>query len=202
TVPGTMLNKSIHKACVNGIETLRQDKNITLMAESEQLAKVEKTEGQPAIFSIDAVDFLSNKALSEEVFGPVSLFVVCQDLKEKRAVLESLEGQLTATVHATEEDKKHIGPIIDIMAQKAGRILYGGYPTGVEVCHSMQHGGPFPATTNANSTSVGTAAILRFVRPIAYQDFPDDFLPEALKNDNPLGITRLIDGTLTQKALT
>lgn len=201
SLPGTMLNKGIHSACINGIKNLTEDKNITLIAEAEQSANFEKTEGQPMVFSVEAAEFLSNKSLSEEVFGPVTLFVMCKNSKEQLEVLESMEGQLTATVHAVEEDKKELRPIIDAVAQKAGRIIYGGYPTGVEVCHSMQHGGPFPATTNANSTSVGSAAILRFVRPIAYQDFPDDLLPDALKNENPLGIMRLVDGLLTPEKI-
>jgi alpha-ketoglutaric semialdehyde dehydrogenase len=105
---------------------------------------------------------------------------------------------LTATVHAADGDKEALLPVVSIITQKAGRVIYGGYPTGVEVCHSMVHGGPFPSTSNANSTSVGTGAILRFVRPVAFQDFPDDFLPEPLKKDNPLNILRLVDGNWTK----
>jgi NADP-dependent aldehyde dehydrogenase len=112
-----------------------------------------------------------------------------------------LEGQLTATVHATETDEKALPPVVEIITQKAGRVIYGGYPTGVEVCHSMQHGGPFPSTTDARSTSVGTAAVYRFVRPVAFQDFPDHLLPEALRNNNPLQMLRLVDGEWTNKKI-
>jgi NADP-dependent aldehyde dehydrogenase len=119
---------------------------------------------------------------------------LCKDEKELQVVLQSLEGQLTATVHAADADDKALGLIVDIIAQKAGRVIFGGYPTGVEVCHAMQHGGPFPSTTDGRSTSVGTAAIYRFVRPVTYQDLPDQLLPDALKKSNPLSILRLVDG--------
>lgn len=197
SLPGTMLNKNIHDACINGVKALIKNQNITLIAKAQKFADLQKTECQPMVFSVNAAEFLSNKALSEEIFGPVTLFVICKNSTEQLEVLESLEGQLTATIHAAKEDEKEIMPVVNVITQKAGRVIYGGYPTGVEVCHSMQHGGPFPATTNANSTSVGSAAILRFVRPIAFQDFPDIFLPDALKNENPLNIMRLVDGTLT-----
>jgi NADP-dependent aldehyde dehydrogenase len=116
-------------------------------------------------------------------------------------VLSSLEGQLTATIHASAEDDESVTSVLQIITQKAGRVIYGGYPTGVEVCHSMQHGGPFPSTTDARSTSVGTAAIYRFLRPVTYQDFPDELLPDVLKNANPLNALRLVDGTWTQEKI-
>ncbi|WP_405380353.1 aldehyde dehydrogenase (NADP(+)) [Maribacter sp. LLG6340-A2] len=201
SLPGTMLNKNIHNSCINGVKTLIKNQNITLIAKAEQIADLQKTEGQPVVFSVNAAEFLSNKALSEEVFGPVTLFVICKNSTERLEVLDSLGGQLTATIHAVQEDEDEVTPVINIITQKAGRIIYGGYPTGVEVGHSMQHGGPFPATTNANSTSVGSAAILRFVRPVAFQDFPDVFLPDALKNGNPLNVMRLVDGNFTKNMI-
>ena len=112
-----------------------------------------------------------------------------------------MEGQLTATVHATGADEKQIQPVIDLMKEKAGRVIFGGFPTGVEVCDAMVHGGPFPSTTDGRSTSVGTAAILRFVRPVAYQNFPAHLLPDALKNNNPLHILRKVNGTFTKDAI-
>ena len=105
-----------------------------------------------------------------------------------------LEGHLTATIHGTEEDLAENTDLVRILEQKAGRILFNGFPTGVEVCHSMVHGGPFPATTESRITSVGTLAINRFVRPVSYQNFPDILLPDELKNDNPLNIWRLVNG--------
>jgi len=198
SIPATMLNKGIHKACISGVKELYDSDNISLVATADQSADNEKNEAQPVAFSIDAKSFMANRALHEEVFGPVTLFVLCKDTDQIVEVLDSLQGQLTATIHADEADQSQLGPIVKSISQKAGRLIYGGFPTGVEVCHSMVHGGPFPATSNANSTSVGTAAILRFVRPLAYQDFPYAFLPEALKDENPLNLMRLVDGVYTR----
>lgn len=201
TLPGTMLNKNICKAYANGIESLKSTKGTTLIATASQAVNSEKNEAQPIAFSVNAFEFLTNKALSDEVFGPATLFVISKDTAQLLEVLESLEGQLTATVHADPEDENALLPVINVITQKAGRVIYGGYPTGVEVCHSMQHGGPFPSTTDAKSTSVGTAAIFRFVRPVAFQDFPDKLLPEALRNSNPLNISRLVDGSWTNEKI-
>jgi NADP-dependent aldehyde dehydrogenase len=150
---------------------------------------------------ISGADFIAKKQFSEEIFGPATLLVICKDEAELQQALQSLEGQLTATLHAVDDDAAALKPIIDIISEKAGRVIYGGYPTGVEVCHSMQHGGPFPATTDGRATSVGTAAIYRFVRPVAYQAFPDALLPEALQNANPLHILRLVNGNWTTDAI-
>jgi NADP-dependent aldehyde dehydrogenase len=116
------------------------------------------------------------------------------------AVARHLEGQLTATVHGTTADLAEHASLISILEQKAGRLIVNGFPTGVEVCASMHHGGPYPATTDSRTTSVGTAAIDRFVRPIAYQDFPDALLPVELQDANPKQIWRLVDGELTKDA--
>ena len=137
---------------------------------------------------------MQTPALAEEVFGPSTVFVACRNLEELRSAAESLEGHLTATVHGTEEDLKNCAWLINILEKKAGRLLINGFPTGVEVCPSMVHGGPYPATTDSRTTSVGTDAIKRFARPVCYQSFPQHLLPEALKDGNPLGIWRRIDG--------
>jgi NADP-dependent aldehyde dehydrogenase len=108
-----------------------------------------------------------------------------------------LEGQLTATLHGTEQDLQDAARLCGILERKAGRLIINGFPTGVEVCHAMQHGGPSPSTTDSRFTSVGTAALLRFVRPVSYQSFPDHLLPDALKNSNPLRIWRRMDGAWT-----
>jgi 2,5-dioxopentanoate dehydrogenase len=199
TTPGTMLNKNIHR---NYNESVKErQSSAAVLANASQEANPERFEAQPVVFTVPGKDFLLQNGLKEEIFGPSSLIVLCKDENELLAVLQSLEGQLTATVHATNADEQLLQPVIDIITQKAGRIIYGGYPTGVEVCHAMQHGGPFPATTDGRSTSVGTAAIYRFVRPVAYQDFPDHLLPAALQNGNPLNILRLIDGQWTSLKL-
>ncbi|XWW43653.1 aldehyde dehydrogenase (NADP(+)) [Fibrella sp. USSR17] len=201
TVPATMLNRNIHNAYVNGISALQSNKAVNLLAVSEQHPEPDRYEAQPAALVVRSADFLADKALGEEVFGPATLVVLCSDTADLLQVLTSLEGQLTATVHALPADEPAVLPILRVMAQKAGRVIYGGYPTGVEVCHAMQHGGPFPATTDGRSTSVGTAAINRFVRPVAYQDVPDHLLPALLQNSNPLNSLRLINGSWTQAAL-
>jgi alpha-ketoglutaric semialdehyde dehydrogenase len=130
----------------------------------------------------------------DEVFGPSTLVVHCETRGQMLAAAEQLEGQLTATIHGTPEDLMANRELIALLETKAGRLLFNGFPTGVEVCHAMTHGGPYPATADGRSTSVGTRAIERFVRPICYQNFPDAALPEELRDANPLGLWRLVDG--------
>jgi NADP-dependent aldehyde dehydrogenase len=201
TLPATMLNRNICKAYTKGITDRGNASEVTLLAKASKEASAEQYQAQPVVYKVSGEKFLTQKELTEEIFGPSSLVVLCKDAGELHAVLQSLEGQLTATIHATDADNESAQLIVDIITQKAGRVIYGGYPTGVEVCHSMQHGGPFPSTTDGRSTSVGTAAIYRFVRPVAFQDFPDTLLPEPLQNSNPLNILRLVDGEWTQKSL-
>ena len=131
------------------------------------------------------------------MFGPASLVVACRDAAQMRAVAEHLEGQLTATVFVDEADADAARALLPVLERKAGRILANGYPTGVEVSHAMVHGGPFPATLNPASTSVGATAIRRFLRPVCYQDLPDALLPDGLKRANPLGLPRMTDGLLS-----
>lgn len=191
----TMLNKNICESYSKGIDATKTVNGVHVLAEGERPANDNRNEARPIAFTVSADNFLLNKQLNEEVFGPTTLFVLAKDIGQLHHVLNQLEGQLTATVHAEPEDKNNLIPIIDIITQKAGRVIYNGFPTGVEVCHSMQHGGPFPSTTDGRSTSVGTAAIYRFLRPVAYQDIPDELLPSALQNGNPLSILRLVDGS-------
>jgi len=139
--------------------------------------------------------------LAEEVFGPFAVLVSAQTMSELEDIAENLEGQLTATVHGTANDLQQAKRLLQILERKAGRLLINGFPTGVEVCPAMNHGGPYPATTDVRFTSVGTAALYRFVRPICYQNFPAPLLPEALKDENPYGIWRLVNGTLTKGAI-
>jgi NADP-dependent aldehyde dehydrogenase len=113
-------------------------------------------------------------------------------------IARSLEGHLTATVHGTPEDLEEYRDLIDILQQKVGRLIFNGFPTGIEPCNAVHHGGPYPATTDARTTSIGTAAIERFVRPVCFQDFPQPALPPELRDDNPRNIWRLVDGQLTK----
>lgn len=151
----------------------------------------------PTVYRTDAATFVANPQLAEEVFGPSTVMVTCDSMDRMVALAEQLEGQLTATLLGTEEDLRAARPLISVLEEKAGRLVIGGYPTGVEVCDSMQHGGPYPATTDPRFTSVGSLAIRRFVRPVCYQDFPDELLPAELQDDNPTGLTRLVDGSWT-----
>lgn len=138
-------------------------------------------EALPVLLETDAGTFEKSPVLHQEVFGPATLAVVCSDLAEMVRVAQSLEGQLTATVHAAESDHGAAAQLLEILADKAGRLIWNGFPTGVEVAPAMQHGGPYPATTDSRSTSVGTAAIDRFLRPVAYQDVPESLLPADLR---------------------
>ncbi|ANH82732.1 2,5-dioxovalerate dehydrogenase [Niabella ginsenosidivorans] len=196
-LPATMLSKAIYSAYSAGVTSWQNTAGITSLTTPEE-SSYEPYQAPPVACTVSGRIFLADKKFSDEVFGPATLIIHCKNEEELKNVLQSLEGQLTATIHATAEDEEDLKPVTDIIIQKAGRIIYGGYPTGVEVCHAMQHGGPFPSTTDARSTSVGTAAIYRFVRPVAYQDFPDHLLPEALQNANPLNILRLVDGNWTK----
>ncbi|NIC06338.1 aldehyde dehydrogenase (NADP(+)), partial [Halomonas sp. DX6] len=141
-----------------------------------------------------AEDFLADPELQEEVFGSTSLVIECQDEQEMRRVAGELEGQLTATLQMDDGDLDAARQLLPILERKAGRILANGWPTGVEVCHAMVHGGPYPATSNSRTTSVGSAAIFRFLRPVCYQALPQGLLPEALRDGNPWGVSRLVDG--------
>ena len=140
-------------------------------------------------------DFQAHPELSEEIFGAAALVVRCRDTADLAAVLESLEGQLTAAIHLADADTAQVRELLPVLERKAGRILVNGFGTGVEVAHAMVHGGPYPSTSDGRSTSVGTLAIRRFLRPICYQDMPSALLPPELQSDNPLGLTRLIEGT-------
>ena len=146
------------------------------------------------LLTTTAETFLGNRDLMDEVFGPSTLVVRASERSQLIDVARSLEGQLTATIHGTDEDLESHRDLITELERHVGRVVFNGYPTGVEVCHSMVHGGPFPATSDGRTTSVGTRAIERFVRPVAWQDAPDSLLPDELSESNPLGVARVVDG--------
>jgi alpha-ketoglutaric semialdehyde dehydrogenase len=149
---------------------------------------------QAGFYATTADSFLANKNLHEEMFGAASMLIRCRDEDEILHVLQQLEGQLTATIHFANPDMDFARQLLPVLERKVGRILANGWPTGVEVCHAMVHGGPWPATTDSRTTSVGTAALERFLRPVCYQDLPDELLPPELQANNPLGLKRLVDG--------
>lgn len=198
-MPGTMLNANICKAYQKGVETLKNVEGVARISASDKQADGSKNEGAPVLFMVSADQFCKEKLLREEVFGPSSIVVLCQTLSQMEEAFACMEGQLTATIHAGNADIGQIGNLLSIMTQKAGRVLFNGFPTGVEVCPSQQHGGPFPASSDSRVTSVGTAAMERFMRPVAFQNFPDELLPDPLKAENPLGIFRLLNNRFVGK---
>ncbi|HAK93291.1 aldehyde dehydrogenase (NADP(+)) [Massilia timonae] len=189
---GTMLTAGIHQAYDNAIGKRAGVGGVQLVANGSQEGP--GCAARAALYQCDAATFLANPALEEEIFGPVSLMIACRNEDEILAVTRHLEGQLTATVHAVDSDHALAGALLPLLERKVGRILFNGFPTGVEVSYAMVHGGPFPATSDARSTSVGATAIERFLRPVCYQDVPAGLLPDALKDGNPLGLVRLVDG--------
>ncbi len=192
----TMLTPGIHDAYRHGVARIDALQGVACQARGTAAAPGQVNAAQAALYTTDAARWLSSPDLAHEVFGPASVVVVARSEDELLAVAEHLEGQLTATVHLEADDHILARRLLPTLERKAGRILVNGFPTGVEVCHAMVHGGPFPATSNAAFTSVGASAIDRFLRPVCYQDLPDALLPPALQQANPLGLARLVDGVL------
>ncbi|TVR85532.1 MAG: aldehyde dehydrogenase (NADP(+)) [Trueperaceae bacterium] len=199
--PATMLYPGVCHAFREGVERFASVQGVDVVGRSSTDADPASNDAGAWVLSTDAETFRSNRQLADEVFGPSTLIVRARDVDELEALVHELDGQLTVSVHATTADLAAHPGLVRAAERIAGRIVFGAFPTGVEVTHAMQHGGPYPATTDARSTSVGTAAIERFVRPVTYQDAPDAVLPPELRDDNPLGIWRLVDGRLTRDAL-
>jgi 2,5-dioxopentanoate dehydrogenase len=194
---GTMLTPGIHAAYEKGVAALGASAVVKTLARGPE--RKGPHEGQSALFQTNVDQFRADHRLSEEVFGPSSLLVRCADVGELRGVLEALEGQLTIALHMDKADEAAAAALMPVLESKAGRILVNGFGTGVEVAHAMVHGGPYPATSDSRTTSVGSLAIDRFLRPVCYQDMPDSLLPAALKATNPLGLLRRVDGTMERK---
>ena len=194
----TMLNTGTLASYEKGLAALHAHPRVRHLAGQPQ----EGRQARPQLFQADVSLLLEgDELLQEEVFGPASVVVEVADHAELKRALHGLHGQLTATLIAEAEDLASFADLVPLLEQKAGRLLLNGYPTGVEVCDAMVHGGPYPATSDARGTSVGTLAIDRFLRPVCYQNYPDAWLPEALKDGNPLGIARLVDGVGTRAAI-
>ena len=198
TACGTMLHRGICETYYAGVERVRALKGVIVLGESDADADTEKTQAEPVAFVTDVENFLLHRELQEEVFGPYTLLVTARSTAELEAAAHSLAGQLTGTLHGTPEDITSFRSLAEILERKAGRVVFNAFPTGVEVCPSMQHGGPYPATTDSRSTSVGTAAIQRWVRPVCLQGFPPSALPPELHDDNPRKIMRTVNGILTR----
>jgi 2,5-dioxopentanoate dehydrogenase len=189
---GVMLTSGIQNNYKKGIEKLSGVEGVAVLAKGK--TEGEGSRGTPHVLHATAALFLQKHELEEEVFGPSTLAITANSKEELFQAARKLGGHITATIHGTEEDLAEYAELINILEQKVGRVLINGYPTGVEVCHAMVHGGPYPATTDSRTTSVGTLAIHRFTRPVCYQNFPQSLLPAELKDDNPLSIWRLVNG--------
>jgi len=190
--PAVMLTAGIHDAYEKGVEQLKAQPGVNVVARGTESTAMNC--GRAAFFTVNAAEVLKNEAPTHEVFGSSSLLVRCKDEAELLNVLEKLEGQLTATLQVDAEDHALAARLLPTLERKAGRILANGWPTGVEVSHAIVHGGPFPSTSDGRSTSVGTLAIERFLRPVCYQDMPDALLPALLKQNQTAGVPHRFDG--------
>jgi NADP-dependent aldehyde dehydrogenase len=195
TLEGVMLTPGIRNAFVARTTARAEQTGVRVIARGNATSHCSVA---PVWFETEARFFVGNHALSEEIFGPSSLVVWCKDRAEMLQVARSLEGSLTATLHAGAAEALQQGELIELLAAKAGRVILNGYPTGLEVSHAIVHAGPYPATSDGGrSTSVGTRALNRWARLVCYQDFADELLPLELQNANPLGLRRLVNGEWT-----
>jgi 2,5-dioxopentanoate dehydrogenase len=199
TAPHKMLHPGIAKAFDEKREKALHEKNVALVSVSSIEKK--ENEGTPTIATTSGENFLNNPLLHQEVFGPYSLVVQCTDEKQMVEIAKHLEGQLTSTLMASENDFVSNEELIEEVKNICGRFVLNGVPTGVEVCLSMQHGGPFPATTDSRFTSVGGDGIKRFARPICFQNWENKFLPDELKDENPLQIWRTVNNEITKEVM-
>lgn len=197
--PAEMLNPGIFKNYVEKRANSLTQPDVEMVAVSD----IEPTmyQGTPTIAAVTSEAFMNNPFLQQEVFGPYSLIIKCKDLKDMYHVAKHLEGQLSATIMGTVEDIQLNTEIADAITNICGRFILNAVPTGVEVCEAMQHGGPFPASTDSRFTAVGPDAIKRFVRPLSFQNWENELLPDELKNENPLGIWRTVNQELTKEKI-
>jgi NADP-dependent aldehyde dehydrogenase len=195
---GTMLNQNLRESFTKALEQVATRPGVKTLTNGQpsQYASI-----SPSLFETDAVTWQREQKLHEEAFGPAAVIVHCRNIDEALGCIDHLEGNLTGTLHISPSDHSDAAKLIPALSEKVGRVIINGYPTGVEVNNAIVHGGPYPATTDPGFTSVGSSAIARWVRPIAYQDLPDALLPEALRDSNPLGIERIINGVRTRDSV-
>jgi NADP-dependent aldehyde dehydrogenase len=189
--PATMVTPLIHHAYCAGVEALAAHPRVETVARGRA---GHNHQGQAGLFATTAEAFIQDEHLREEVFGSSSLVLRCKGEADLKRVIEAVEGQLTASLHISKGDYDRARRLLPTLERKVGRIVVNGFGTGVEVSHAMVHGGPYPSTSDGRSTSVGSAAITRFLRPVCYQDLPDVLLPDDLKDSNPRRLSRLVDG--------
>ena len=194
----TMLNAGTLNSYVSGLSHLSEHSGIQHLAGQEQQGE----QALPQLFKAEVELLLAgDQLLQEEIFGPTTIVIEVEDKAQLLQALSSMNGQLTASLIADESDLVEFADVVPVLEEKAGRLLLNGYPTGVEVCDAMVHGGPYPATSDARGTSVGTLAIDRYLRPVCYQNYPQSLLPEALRDENPLNLLRLVNGEMTQNRI-
>lgn len=185
-----MLSKAGATKFTEAVQQMAAQNEVAVVTEGE----TDKAWARPRLLKVDAKTFIRNPNLQHEMFGPAALIICVENDTERLAVANVLKGQLTATLWANEADAGVANSLLHILQSKVGRILFNGVPTGVEVSHSMVHGGPFPASSDARFTSVGSAAIFRFLRPVCFQNTPNALLPALLKNENPCAVPRFVNG--------
>jgi 2,5-dioxopentanoate dehydrogenase len=195
----TLLTPGIRSAYQRESEKRKGRAGVAVIAEGEQPSSDPSFFARVQAFETDVPTLLANEDLGAELFGPSTLLIRYSQREDILQAARNLGGHLTATIHGTDDDLRDFADLVQILRGKVGRLVFNGYPTGVEVCHAMIHGGPYPASTDSRTTSVGTQAIYRFARPVCYQDFPDNTLPDELKDGNPLGIFRMVDGQLARE---
>jgi NADP-dependent aldehyde dehydrogenase len=188
-----MLHKGISSSYAKLKGEALEQSGVSTIAEADDEGA--SNQGRPTVATVSGLDFLQNPNLHREVFGPFSLVVQCEDRAQLIQVISKLEGQLTGSIFSAENELAANTDLVDALQARVGRIINNGVPTGVEVCPSMQHGGPYPATTDSRFSAVGVDAIKRFARPVAYQSWPQDLLPDELKDGNPSGILRMLNGS-------
>lgn len=199
SIPAAMLHEGIHQAYFTKMKNALLQKGVMLLQQSK--TALHPMDALPTVAVVDATVFLNNPLLKEEVFGPYSLVVQCSDIQELLGVWKTVSGQLTTSIMGTENDFVDFPEIALIATEIAGRIVFNGVPTGVEVCPAMVHGGPYPACTDSRFTAVGIHAVKRWVRPVAFQNAPESLLPAELKNSNPYKIWRMVNNQLTKEAI-
>ena len=197
--PSCMLHPNIIGAYESNKQKAVSQSGLQVMADYD--LDIKSNYARQTITTVEGKTFLENPTLHQEVFGPYSIVVQCENKDQLERIITHLEGQLTGTIIAEESELNEHKEIVRALQGRVGRLIYNGVPTGVEVCPSMHHGGPYPASTDSRFTAVGIHSVKRWVRPISYQDWPDSQLPDALKNSNPLGISRLVNGKMTSSKI-
>jgi NADP-dependent aldehyde dehydrogenase len=197
--PSVMLHPNIHESYQENKNEAASQSNVSIVSAYEK--DTQKNFASQMIVTVEGKTFLENSTLHQEVFGPFSMVVQCETIDQLKRIISNLEGQLTGTLIAEDDEAQQYPNLISALQNRVGRLIYNGVPTGVEVCPSMTHGGPYPASTDSRFTAVGINSIKRWVRPFSFQDWPNNLLPDELKNENPLEISRLVNGTQTKDQL-